>query len=255
MNDDDRTPTSAYPSPDAAASNSGATPPSTRESRSPCLAPEVIRFCNAFPFTPMGASFDVQELIESYLPSRERAYALANTYLDGAAWLFHAVSKIQLMDEMLPAIYARVEARSLDPTKASQLQAQHQDAYTGPHDLAVLLMVFSVGALVDLNQEPFNAEAEHYYNLAKAAICLQSVLDKPELATIQALHLMSIFNAMSQPDTNAEGSESETSMEMSWSLIRLCHQLAQTVSITYCPGVCFVAHGTLADGVTCVLLV
>lgn len=89
-------------------------------------------------------------------------------------------------------------------------------------------MVFSVGALVDLTQEPYNAEAEHYYQLAKAAICLQSVLETPELTTIQALHLMSIYNAMSQNDKVG----SETSMELSWSLIRLSMQLSQIVRIS-----------------------
>ena len=142
---------------------------------------------------------------------------LSETYLEHAAWLFRAVSRIQLLDEMLPVIYKRKPPP--DPS--------HE--YNGPHDIAVLFMIFAVGALVDLNQEPYNAEAEHFYNLAKASLTLQSILEKAELTTIQALHLMAIYNAMQQPD-GSDG-ESETSMEMSWSLIRLCHQLAQTVRL------------------------
>lgn len=194
-----------------------ASPESARDSKSPRLPPELTLFSNSFPFTPIGPARDVQEKIQSYLPSWDRAVSLSEIYLEKAAWLFRAVSRPQLMNEMLPIIYKR--SAPLDPA--------HE--YSGPHDLSVLFMVFAVGALVDLTQEPYNAEADHYYQLAKAAITLQSVLEKPELATIQALHLMSIYNAMHQPVE--EDGECETSMEMSWSLIRLCHQLAQTVSL------------------------
>lgn len=187
-----------------------------RDSRSPRLPPELALFSNAFPFTPIGPVREVQEKIESLLPPWDRACHLAETYLEQAAWLFRAVSRPQLIDEMLPILYKR----------RVPLDAEHE--YNGPHDLSLIFMIFAVGALVDLTQEPYNAEADHYYQLAKAAITLQSVLEKPELVTIQSLHLMSIYNAMHQPDEKY--CESETSMEMSWSLIRLCHQLAQTVS-------------------------
>ena len=189
-----------------------------RDSRSPKLPPDLLLFSNSFPFTPIGPVRETQLKIETYLPPWERACILAETYLEQAAWIFRAVSKQQLLDEMLPIIYKR------------QLPLDPAHEYNGPHDLSLLLMIFAVGALVDLNLEPFNKEADHYYQLAKAAITLQSVFEKPELVTIQALHLMSIYNAMHQPDDRQD--EAETSMEMSWSLIRLCHQLAQTVSLT-----------------------
>ena len=144
----------------------------------------------------MGGSRDIQLVIESHLPSWERAWSLAETYLEQAAWLFRAVSPQQLKEEMLPIIYKR----------RAPLDASHE--YDGPHDLALLYMVLAVGALVDLTQEPYNAEAEHYYNLGKAAVTLQSIFDKPELVT------MSIYNAMSQLD-EGEGAASI------WSLIHL----------------------------------
>lgn len=68
-------------------------------------------------------------------------------------------------------------------------------------------------------------EAEHYYQLARAALALQPVLEKPSIVTIQSLHLMSIYNAMSGSDLR-----NETSMEMTWSLITLASHLSQTVS-------------------------
>ncbi|KLO11085.1 hypothetical protein SCHPADRAFT_921876 [Schizopora paradoxa] len=190
-----------------------------RESNSPKLPPEVLRFSNSFPFTPMGTSREIQSIIESHLPTYDRAWHLSEIHLENAAWIFRAVSPQQLKDEMLPIIYKR----------QAPLDAAHE--YNGPHDLALLFTVFAMGALLDLEQEPYNAESVHYYNLAKAAISLQSIFDKPELVTIQALHLMSVYNAMSQLDEGDEEGEGATSMEMSWSLIRLCHQIAQTIGL------------------------
>ncbi|TDL15877.1 hypothetical protein BD410DRAFT_777607 [Rickenella mellea] len=226
MNDDEHPPTS-QPSSTAATS-----PASTRDSASaspslPSVPPSILRFSASFPFTPMGSTPDkIQALIESHLPPWDRAQILAGVYLENAAWLFRAVSPEQLMEELLPVIYKRTSGT---PGQQGQVPVQDElypaNTYSGPHDLALLLMIFSLGALVDLQQEPYNAEAEHYYHLAKAAITLQNVLEKPEMATIQALHLMSIYSAMYQTDVAGH----ETNMEMSWSLIRLCVQLAETV--------------------------
>ncbi|THH07873.1 hypothetical protein EW145_g3096 [Phellinidium pouzarii] len=216
LNDDDET---NHSSPSA--SNSAGSPvslqASIRDSKSPPLQPDVALFSNAFPFTPTGPACDVREKIMSHLPPWDSALALVDIYFEQAAWLFRSVSRQQLIDEMLPVLYRRVP-----PSPAHE----HGGNYDGPHALALLLMTFAVGTLVDLRHEPYSMEADHYYQLAKAAITLQSVLERPELVTVQALHLMSIYNAMRQPDIRDE--EGGTSMEMSWSLIRLCHQLAQT---------------------------
>ena len=125
------------------------------------------------------------------------------------------------MDEMLPVIYHRA------PPGPPESGAGD---YEGPHALALLFMAFAVGTLVDLRQEPFSAEADHYYQLAKASIVLQSVFERPNCLTVQTLHLMSIYNGMRQPDGQEDGSE--TSMELSWSLIRQAVQLALTVCLS-----------------------
>lgn len=203
-------------------SNNGSSPPTEQmpeNSRSPSLQPEVALFSNAFPFTPAGSARETQTKLEALLPAWEKAHELVETYMEQAAWLFRSVSRGQLFDEMLPVIYHRPPKKPLH---------EHGGNYEGPHALALLFMTFAIGLLVDLRQKPFSDESDRYYQLAKAAITLQSVLEKPELITIQALHLMSIYNMMRQPDIRDE--DSETSMEMSWSLMRMCHQLSQTVS-------------------------
>ena len=196
--------------------SSSQSPQSLRDSKSPTSLPgDLTMFSQSFPFTPMGPAVAVQEVIEGHLPGLERALYLAETYLDQAAWLFRGVGRPQLVEEMLPVFYKKPRPYSM---------ADSED-YNGPHDLALLFMVFAIGALVDLRQDPVNPEAEHYHQIARAAICLQPVLEKPSLVTIQTLHLLSIYNAMS---SNEVGSH-ETSMETTWSLITLATHLSQTV--------------------------
>ena len=120
------------------------------------------------------------------------------------------------MDELLPIYYSN------GPPKAT-------DDNNSAHDLALLFLVFAVGALVDLTQDPANKEAEHYHQIARAAICLQPVLEKPSLVTIQAIHMLSIYNAMSGNELSAK--ETETNMETTWSMIVLAAHLSQTVCL------------------------
>ncbi|OBZ73746.1 putative transcriptional regulatory protein C1F7.11c [Grifola frondosa] len=193
-------------------------PESTRESNSPSLSGEITRFSTAFPFTPMGPPNRVYELIESHLPSFDRACHLADTYISHAGWLFRAVSRQQLVGEMLPYFYKQ--------TSGEQAAVSTAD-YSGPHDLALLLLTFAVGALVDLRQEPYNAEGEHYFQLSQAALCLLPVLERPSLVTIQALHLASIYIAMA----GNEPGGGESSMELSWGLVALAGQLSYTIGL------------------------
>ncbi|KAF8624941.1 hypothetical protein AX17_006967 [Amanita inopinata Kibby_2008] len=189
--------------PDTGGSNTGPSSPSSLD--------ELRLFSHYFPFTPIGRPVEIQEQVRSLLPSWERATALVETYFEQVSWIFRGVTRVQLVDEMLPAIYERHT-----PALGEE--------YAGPHDLALIFIVFAIGALVE--QEPCKGLAEHYHQIARAAISLQAVLEKPSIVTIQTLHLMSIYNAMSGSDLR-----SETSMEMTWSLITLASHLSQTVCL------------------------
>ena len=83
--------------------------------------------------------------------------------------MFHIVSRWQMVNEIIPTVYKR--------TRASY----------GPHDLALLLIVLGIGALVDLNLNPYNLEAQHYYRLARAAITLQPVLGQQSVVTVKVV--------------------------------------------------------------------
>lgn len=175
-----------------------------------------MRFSTAFPFTPMGPPDAIKELIQSHLPPYDRALRLSESYVKYAAWLFRGVSEQQIMDEMLPYFYKHASTSGgivLD------------DEYGGCHSLALIFLIFAVGALVDPDMEPYNAEGVHYVHLGRAALCLESILERPSLITIQALHLLSIYHSM----TGGEPGKNDTSMETSWGFLALAAQLSQTV--------------------------
>ncbi|TBU24177.1 hypothetical protein BD311DRAFT_672335 [Dichomitus squalens] len=199
-------------------SNGSRSPESLRGSKTPPLPGEITRFSNAFPFTPMGPPHHVYELIEGHLPPYPRACELLESYVSHAAWLFRSVPRTQLFDEMLPRYYRQAADDDAPLPRMEQ---------SNPHDLALLLLCFAIGALMDLKQQPYNSEAEHYCQLAQAAMCLHPVLANPTLVTIQALHLQSIYVAM----VGNEPGGQDNQMEFSWALVTLAGQLSHTVGV------------------------
>ncbi|KAI6106042.1 fungal-specific transcription factor domain-containing protein [Pisolithus croceorrhizus] len=176
-------------------------------------SPENENFTLALPRKPLPSTLTVEGLIDCHLPSEERALYLTETYVEQASWLFQSVSKDQILLELLPAHYVN--------------GASHvTQTGNNPHRLGLLFLVFAIGALLDPNQEPENVEADRYHQAARAAICLQSVMEKPSLETIQALHLLSVYNAVSGNEVTGK----ETSVETSWSLVTLAAHLAHTVN-------------------------
>lgn len=175
----------------------------------------------------MGPAHEVYAMIYGHLPTWEHALSICEVYLENAAWLFRGVSRRQLMDEILPGIYKR---RPIPLNPNLNADSDEED-YSGPHHLALMMSIFAVGRIVDIHLTMANSEAEgaHYNQLAKAALCLQPVMEKPGLVTIQALHMLSIYNAMSGSETSG----GESSMETTWSLIGLAAHLSQTVSFSF----------------------
>lgn len=55
------------------------------------------------------------------------------------------------------------------------------------HVLAVLLMVLAIGSLLDLERPATSPEAMQYYQLARAALALDSVIEEQSIPGIQAL--------------------------------------------------------------------
>lgn len=305
-------------------------------------------FSRIFPFTPLGATPDILETIRTHLPPPARARQLLAIYFEQAYWLFRGVTKEQAYGELVPGVYG-AEARGWwrapgqDDEDAEGEQDVDEDSMyeLGPHDVAVLFLLFAIGAVLEPTpgskagagaatsgvQMPGSGEVpgqpygqsvygpyhpgvamagsspsgfsskthsagsspsnqahaqsrsqshsqahpnpysqahphpqhrptsqspntlslqsalhqaqllgEHYHQLGQASLCLQPVLEQPGVATVQGLHLMSIFNAFAESERS-----DASSMEASWSLITMAANLSQTASLYSCTSGCRVA--------------
>lgn len=179
-------------------------------------------FSRSFPFVSISPPSDVQENLKSHLPSYDYARAICETYYDQVSWLTCVLTRSQLMHEMLPAIYRRCGNTS-SPFSLRNMLSPH-GSYAGPHDLALVFIVLAIGSLVQYH--PFTDIAEHFQQLAYAAIKMQSVLDNPSLATIQTLHLMSLYNGLAGND-----SKNDNCIELTWALRMMAAHLAQSIGL------------------------
>lgn len=168
------------------------------------LPEEIQRLASSFPHGPPEVPiFDLQDIIQGYLPPWPRARQLRDLYLEQAPWFFGAVTQRQLYDEVFPLFYeeAAEEARArltggfVGSAEGFNLPIPSV-THASSHELALMLVVFCFGALTDatLPPAPHNLEAEKYYQLTKAALSLEPVMDRaPSIATVQVLSLMAIY--------------------------------------------------------------
>jgi hypothetical protein len=164
------------------------------------LSPELETISNLFPFTRVNMFNSTGlAMLESQLPPEERAASLGNSYCDHASYFYRPVKREELFDTLLPRIYSNARlSTSLDepsPKSADNSAEQSTVDRTRPHDLATLFFIFALGALLDLNLPPYNSEAEHYYDLGRAALSLQAVYESPSISTVQAMGLMATYHS------------------------------------------------------------
>ncbi|TFK76007.1 hypothetical protein BDN72DRAFT_756432 [Pluteus cervinus] len=175
------------------------------------LSADIARLVEVFP--SLGSVEQMMDGLFDQLPIQPRAWALCETYLQHVAWSFCPVMRDEIIDEFLTPIYKLVKARQGAGSDRQQLRLS-------PHRLAVLFMIFALGALYDLTLEPSNDEAENFHLLARAALALKAIYDSPEMATLQAIALMAHFFGM--------GGQ-HYSLDTSWVLMSMGAKLAQSV--------------------------
>lgn len=159
-----------------------------------------------FPFSTTDVSTsELLELIESYLPSVERATALCEAYLEHCSWVLQPVDREQLFSELLPVVYRRRTpqsgAGSADDSNTNSPSgsgvSSTSESILHPDELALLLMVFAIGALTDLTLPPYNDEAEQYYQLGRTALGLAEIFEQPSLLAVQGVILMAGYMSLS----------------------------------------------------------
>lgn len=147
----------------------------------PANIDDIFGLDDKFPFLPRSRTINLNcEHLLELLPAKPRAWGLCESYLQQGCLKEQFIERDELVNDLLIPVYNRGDPR-----------IQEQDRTFTAHKLAILFFVFAIGARVDLTL-PFDSdEADKYYQVGRAALSLNSVLNSPELATVQALLLLS----------------------------------------------------------------
>ena len=120
------------------------------------------------------------------------------------------------MEELMPAAYKK--RRQMSETTDDSLSDTQERHDTDPHDLALLLAIFSLGAVSDLTLNPTNDEGELYYHTCLSALSLKSVFEYTSLASVQAISIIANYDLFACRTLKVSGSYRMTSLACSLAL-------------------------------------
>ncbi|PCH44393.1 hypothetical protein WOLCODRAFT_138977 [Wolfiporia cocos MD-104 SS10] len=162
----------------------------------------------AFPFwTSASDAASVRESLIESLPDESEARRLAALYFEHAAWMYTPIPQAEFYSSVLARFYEQRAAVAID-----------QDVMDS-HRLSILFLVIAMGLMLDLTKPPSTSEAMHYYQLSRAALSVDSILEHQTIPAIQALLLMCHFMFLS----NVENPR--------WALMGLTVKLALTLGL------------------------
>ncbi|KAF7376608.1 Zn(2)-C6 fungal-type domain-containing protein [Mycena sanguinolenta] len=180
-----------------------------------CLSFTAIT--ESFPFSPNKTTWAADQALEqlfAQLPLEVRAWSLCQIYFRNGCWTGMPVMQSEAV-ELLTLIY--------HPNTGTQ----HQPPAT-PQQMAVLYLIFALGSLVDLDLPPYNSDADHYFDVACAAMSIRPFFESPTVVTVQALALISCYYA--------HGGR-RFSMDGAWNTISLASNLSQRLGLRKHPTV------------------
>ncbi|KAF5330267.1 hypothetical protein D9758_014459 [Tetrapyrgos nigripes] len=170
----------------------------------PVVPPDVLQLSATFPF-PWAVDLRIRALIRGSLPPREEAEAVCDEARGNALWQYN-----------------------LDPSETFLRNLIHH-CYASPIDelsprrLALLLMVLSIGSLVDLNKPLGNLYGEAYHHLARASVCEIPLMEEPDFDTLHALFFMIWYHLIFSDNKKAVG--------YAWNLMGFVAKLAQGLGL------------------------
>ncbi|KAL0072366.1 hypothetical protein AAF712_000129 [Marasmius tenuissimus] len=152
------------------------------------VPPEIKRLSRFFMDGPQSDSLSLDVMI-GYLPDNTHARSLCEVYLTQALWSPRLVMRDELIDDILTPVYAYIESSFHE----ANLSLVEESIPLSPHRLAVLFLVLAIGTLLDSSIPPYNIKARDFFDLGKACLSLDDILESSEPATLQALCLTGYF--------------------------------------------------------------
>ncbi|KAJ7502385.1 hypothetical protein B0H11DRAFT_1988368 [Mycena galericulata] len=174
-----------------------------------------------FSFTTVSESFPLasdrfsswdpdqaRETLFAHLPLEARAWTLTETFFRNGCWTGMPIEQGEAV-ELITQIY-------------QPLHAGGSKALITTQQMAVAYFIFALGALVDLELEPYAPEADHYFDLGCAALSVKSLFENQTVVTVRALVLLAMYYA--------HGGRRFT-MDGAWSMISLASSVAQSLGM------------------------
>ncbi|KAJ7166140.1 hypothetical protein C8R46DRAFT_1192555 [Mycena filopes] len=153
----------------------------------------------------------------AHLPTEANAWALCKTYYRNGTRTGMPLSQAEAI-ELLTLVYRHADNAPPSPSPESPPSPSTptpppsppfpefptpppQSSPPTPIQLATLFLLFAFGALVDLALPPDNAAADHYYDVARAAMAVLSFDHRPGVGTL-GLHRASYTDKMAPQEAN-----------------------------------------------------
>ncbi|KAF5382336.1 hypothetical protein D9757_008469 [Collybiopsis confluens] len=170
----------------------------------PEVPPDVLQLSATFPF-PWPADLKLRKSIRDALPPREEAQLVCKAALDNALWQYNLDASETFLSNLLHHVY----------------ESKIED--TSPRRLALLLMVLSIGSLVDLKKPLGNLYGEAYHHMARASVCEIPLMEEPDFDTLHALFFMIWYHLIFSDNRKAVG--------YAWNLMGFVAKLAQGLGL------------------------
>ncbi|KAF7314467.1 4Fe-4S ferredoxin-type domain-containing protein [Mycena kentingensis (nom. inval.)] len=184
--------------------NGRASPDDHDASSAPIVPPDILQLSVTFPF-PWSVDLKIRQRIRDSLPPRAEAQALAEEARRNALWQYNLDPSKTFIDLLIHSVYT---------TPIAELS---------PRRLALLLMVLSIGSLVDLSRPLGSLHGEAYHHLARAAVCEIPLMEEPDFDELHALFFMIWYHLVFSDNRKAVG--------YAWNLMGFVAKLSQGLGL------------------------
>ncbi|KAH8826487.1 hypothetical protein DL96DRAFT_1806337 [Flagelloscypha sp. PMI_526] len=178
----------------------------------------VENFSTQIPLGPPLSMESFVSIILRDLPKKTRAWALCKSFYERYAINSMPIQQKELAQSYLTPMYKYLEDSSYDsnlPILSTPFR---------PHRCAVAFFTFALGAWLDLNQEHYWVEADRYYQIGLSCLSMQSLFYSPEVASVEALFLLSYYHEL-------RGAASTSTTSPSWIILSLASKISQGLGL------------------------
>ncbi|KAF8628808.1 hypothetical protein AX15_003703 [Amanita polypyramis BW_CC] len=170
----------------------------------PEVPSDILQLSTSFPF-PWSMDLSIRKRIRDALPPRAEAQATCEEARRNALWQYNVDASETFLPNLLHYCYT-MPVEDLSPRR-----------------LALLLMVLSIGSLVDLSKPLGNLYGEAYHHLARAAVCEIPLMEEPDFDVLHTLFFMVWYHLLFSDNKKAVG--------YAWNLVGFVAKLAQGLGL------------------------